>query len=68
MEFFFIVKIKPSFKGTAEDPRVPAEDRRSAGCAQLLADSAAARTCVRSSVTHPATNPHHSPLTTSPLL
>ena len=39
----------------------PAEDWRSAGSAQLLSDSAAARTCVRSSVTHPATNHHHSP-------
>ena len=46
----------------------PAEDWRSAGSAQLLSDSAAARTCVCSSVTHPATNHHHSPLTTSPLL
>ena len=61
MELYSILKIKPSFKGTVDEDVSPAEDWRSAGSAQLLSDSAAARTCVCSSVTHPATNHHHSP-------
>ena len=60
MELYSILKIKPSFKGTVEDPCVPR--RRLEECRQR---SVAVWQC---SSSHVCPQLRHSPLTTSPLL